>query len=97
MHKSVGRELGLVLGHREVMSNDQVGDDVALVLKLVRLGREALALIQRGLNLAADRYQCRNRDLGGAFKLAGEGHQLSPSGFNLRLGCGNVRMNGRAC
>ena len=80
------------------MSNDQVGDAFALALELRRLGREALALIQRDLDLAADRYQCRKRDLGGAFKLALEGHQLNPFGFKLRVGCsGNVRMNGRLC
>ena len=80
------------------MSNDQVGDDFALALELGRFGREALSLIQRGLDLAADRYQCRKRDLGGAFKLARQGHQLTPFGFKLRVGCGgNVRMNERTC
>ena len=80
------------------MSNDQVGDDFALTLKLGRLRRKALAIIQRGLDLADDCYQYRKRDLGGAFKLAREDHQLSPFGFKLRLGCGgNVRLNGRAC
>ena len=42
------------------MSNDQVGDDFALALELGKLGREALALIQRGLDLVADHYQCRS-------------------------------------
>ena len=55
MRKPVRRELGLglglVLGHGQVMFNDQVG-------------REALALIQRGLDLVADRCQCWERDLG---------------------------------
>ena len=62
MHKPVRRELGLVLGHGQVMPNDQFGDDVALALELERLGREALALIQLSLDLVADRYQCRKRD-----------------------------------
>ena len=52
----VRRKLGLVLGNDQVMFNDQVGDDFALALDLGRLGREALALIQRGLDLVADRY-----------------------------------------
>ena len=56
MRKPIRRELGLVLGHGEVMSNDQVGDDFALALELGRLGREAFALIQRGLDLVVDRY-----------------------------------------
>ena len=56
MRKPVRRELGLVLGHDQVMSNDQVGGNFALALELGRLGREALALIQRGLDLVADRY-----------------------------------------
>ena len=46
------------------MSNNQVGDDFALTLELRRLEREALALTQRRLDLAADRFQCRKRDLG---------------------------------
>ena len=65
VRKPIRGELGLVLGHGQVMSNDQVGDDFALALELGRLGREALALIQRGLDLVADRYQCRKRDLSG--------------------------------
>ena len=44
VRKPVRRELGLVLGHGQVMSNDEVGDDFALALGLRRLGREALAL-----------------------------------------------------
>ena len=64
VRKPVRRELGLVLGYDQVMSNDQVGDDFALALELGRIGREALALIQRGLDLVADRCQCRKRDLG---------------------------------
>ena len=83
VHKPVRRELELALGHGQVMSNDQVGDDFALALELGRFVREALALIQRGLDLAADRYQYRKRDLGGAFKFAREGHQLSSFDFKL--------------
>ena len=56
VHKPVHRELGLVLGHGQIVSNDQVGDDFALALELGRLGREALALIQRGLDLGVNRY-----------------------------------------
>ena len=55
MRKPVRHELGLVLGHGQVMSNDQVGNDFALTLELERLRLEALALIQRGLDLVADR------------------------------------------
>ena len=51
VRKPVHRELGLALGHGQVMFNDQVE-------------REALVLIQRGLDLVADRYQCWERDLG---------------------------------
>ena len=54
--KPVRRKLEWVLGHSQVMSNDQVGDDFALALELGRLGCEALALIQRGVDLVADRY-----------------------------------------
>ena len=98
MHKQTHRELGSVLDHGHVMSNDQVGDDFMLALELGRLGREMLALIQCGLGLAANCYQCQKQGLGGAFKLTREGHQLSLFGFKLRVGCGgNVRMNGRAC
>ena len=85
MRKPVRRELGLVLGYGLVMFNDQVG-------------REVLALIQRGLDLVSDRCQCWERDLGCAFKLCREGHQLCPFGFELRVVCGgHVRINGRAC
>ena len=56
VHKPVRRELGLVLGYGQVISNDQVGDDFALALELRRLEREASALVQRGLDLAVDRY-----------------------------------------
>ena len=45
VRQPVRRELGLVLVHGQVMSNDQVGDDFALAFELGRLGREALALI----------------------------------------------------
>ena len=55
VRKPVRRELGLVLGHGHVMSNDQVGDDFALALELGGLEREALALIWRGLDLVAGR------------------------------------------
>ena len=48
VRKPVCRELGLFLGHGQVMSNDQVGDDFALALELGKLGRKALVLIQRG-------------------------------------------------
>ena len=65
-------------------------DDFALALELGRLGREALALIQRGLDLGVNRYQYRNRDLGLAFELAREGYQLSPFGFELHVGCGGL-------
>ena len=51
-HKPVHRELGLVLGHGQFISNDQVGNDFALALELGRLEREAFALIQRDLDLA---------------------------------------------
>ena len=74
MHKPVRRELGLVLSHGRVMPNDQVGNDFVLTLELERLGRKALALIQRGLDLVVNRYECRKRDLGEAFKLDREGH-----------------------
>ena len=83
VHKPVRRELGLIPGHGQVMSNDQVGADVAPALELGRLGREALALIQRSLDLAADRYQYRKRDLSGVFKLAGKGRELSPFSFKI--------------
>ena len=62
--KSVRRELGLVLGYGKVMFNDRVGDDFAHALEMGRLECEAFALIQRGLDLVTDRYQCRKRDLG---------------------------------
>ena len=55
VHKPVRRELGLVLGRSQVIPNDQVGKDFVF-LELRRHGREALALIQRGLDLAADRH-----------------------------------------
>ena len=50
-------EFRLVLGHGQVISNDQVSDDFALALKLGRFRRETLALVQCGLNLVANRYQ----------------------------------------
>ena len=55
VHKQVRRELGLVLGRSQVIPNDQVGKDFVF-LELGRHGREALALIQRGLDLADDRH-----------------------------------------
>ena len=64
VRKPVRCELGLVLGHDQVVSNDQVGDDFALALEMGRVGLEALALIQRDVDLMADHYQCRKRDLG---------------------------------
>ena len=70
VRKPVYRELGLVLGHGQVMSNDQVRNDFALAFKVGRLGHETLALIQRGLDLVANRYQCRKKNLGSAFKLS---------------------------
>ena len=57
VRKPVRRQLGLVLGHGQVASNDQNGYDFALTLELGGLGREALAQIQRGLDLVADYYQ----------------------------------------
>ena len=51
VRKPVRRELELVLGHDQVMCNDQVG-------------RGAFALIQRGLDVMVDRCQCWERDLG---------------------------------
>ena len=77
MRKPVRRELGLVLGYGQIMSNDQIGDDFALTLELGRLGREALVLIQRGLGLVADHYQYWKRGLGLAFKLSREGHSFA--------------------
>ena len=55
--KSVRREFGLVLGHGQVISNDEVSDNFVLTLELGRFGREAFALIQCGLDLATDRDQ----------------------------------------
>ena len=63
MGKPVRRKFGLVLGHGQVISNDQVRDDFVLALKLGRFGREALALVQRGLDLEANRYQVWERYL----------------------------------
>ena len=59
VHKLVHRELWLFLGHGQVMGKEKVGNDFALALELGRLGREALALIQRGLDLVVDRHQRR--------------------------------------
>ena len=59
VHEPVRSELGLVLGHGQVTPYYQIGDELALALELQRLGREALALVKRGLDLAADRHHCR--------------------------------------
>ena len=59
VQKPVRHELGLVLGCGQVMLNDQVDNDFAFALELGRLGREGIALIQRGLDLAADCLQYR--------------------------------------
>ena len=58
-HGPVRSEIGLVVDHGQVMPYEHVGNDVAFVPKLCGLGREALALIQCGLDLAANRHQCR--------------------------------------
>ena len=55
--KPVRREFGLVLGHGQVISNDQVSDNFVLALELGRFVREAFALIQCGLDLATDHDQ----------------------------------------
>ena len=55
--KPVCREFGLVLGHGQVISNDQVSDIFVLALELGRSGREAFALIQCCQDLAIDRDQ----------------------------------------
>ena len=52
VQKPVRHELGLVLGRGQVMLNDQVDNDSAFALEFGRYGRDALALIQRGLDLA---------------------------------------------
>ena len=66
--------LGWFLGHGQVISNDKVDDDFALALELGRFGREALALIQCGLDLVTDRYQSLDRYLRRAFELSRECH-----------------------
>ena len=63
VRKPAHREFGLVLGHYQVISNDQVNDDFALALELRRFGREALALIQCGVDLVTDRDQGLERYL----------------------------------
>ena len=55
--------LGWFLGHGQVISNYQVDDDFALALELGGFGREALALIQCGLDLVTDRDQSLERYL----------------------------------
>ena len=54
MRKLVHREFGLVLGHGQVISNDQVSDDFTLALELEEFGLEALALFQCCLHLVTD-------------------------------------------
>ena len=66
MHTSgcpVRREFKQVLGHGQVVSNDQVNDDFALALELGGFGLEALALVQCGLDLVTDRDQSLERYL----------------------------------
>ena len=63
VRKPVRREFGLVLSYGQVISNDQVNDDFALALELEGFGREALALIQCGLDLVTDRDQSLERYL----------------------------------
>ena len=55
--------LGWFLGHGQVISNDQADDDFALALELGEFGREALTLIQCGLDLVTDRDQSLERYL----------------------------------
>ena len=55
--KPVRCEFGLVLGHDQVISNDEVSDNFVLALELGRFVREAFAIIQCGLDLATDRDQ----------------------------------------
>ena len=59
--KPVRREFELVLGHGQVICNDQVSDDFTLALELRGFGREALALIQCALDLVTDRNQSLER------------------------------------
>ena len=63
MCKPVRRKFGLVLGHGEVISNDQVRGDLVLVLRLERFGYEALALVPRDLDLETNRYRSCERYL----------------------------------
>ena len=63
MRRPVRREFGLVLGHGQVISNDQVSDDFTLALEMGGFGREALAMIQCGLELVTDRDQSLERYL----------------------------------
>ena len=63
MFKPVRRKFGLVLGHGEVISNDQVRGDLVLVLRLERFGYEALALVPRDLDLETNRYRSCERYL----------------------------------
>ena len=67
VRKPVRREFELFffffLGHGQVIFNDQVDDDFVLALELGAFGREALALIQCGLDLVTDRDQSLERYL----------------------------------
>ena len=63
MCKPVRRKFGLVLGHGEVISNDQVRGDLVLVLRLERFGYEALALVPRDLDHETNRYRSCERYL----------------------------------
>ena len=99
MREPVRSELALVLGHGQIMLNAQVGEDFELAHELWRLGHEALALVKRSLYLAADRHQCRQRNLGGVLKWSREGHQIGIFGLKLRAGFGEgyARTGVRAC
>ena len=63
MCKPVRRKFGLVLGHGEVISNDQVRGDLVLVLRLEIFGYGALALVPRDLDLETNRYRSCERYL----------------------------------
>ena len=88
MREPVRSELALVLGHGQVMLNAQVGEDFELAHELRRLEREALALVKRSLDFAADRHQCRQRNLGGVLKWSRESRQLGTFSLKLRAGFG---------
>ena len=63
MCKPVRRRFRLVLGHGEVISNDQVRGDLVLVLRLERFGYGAVALVPRDLDLETNRYRSCERYL----------------------------------